>query len=68
MKEYWKTLTKEEKELFCQVTGYSKEYWSIHLIPRRKVPSLRRLPAIKEASDGVLTYDYLVRYFTNDPS
>lgn len=66
--EYWKSLNKNQKNIFCQKVGVSSGYMESHLIHGRKKPRMETIQAIVEASDNQLTHKDLFEFFLKKTS
>lgn len=63
--DFWSSLNRDEQEVFAQKSGYKADYISIHLAYGRKVPPLRKIKKMADASDGKLSFVSLCDFFIN---
>jgi hypothetical protein len=61
--EYWKSLSREERIIFCKKAKISYGYMESHLIHGRKNPSMEKIQAIVDASSKKLTHESLFSFF-----
>lgn len=61
--DFYKNLSREDRKGFASRASTSPEYIEIHLLPRRKTPRKATMEALAEASEGVVSYEDVVRYF-----
>lgn len=64
--EYWRSLSENEKQEFCQKVGVTYEYMNIHLIHKRRKPRLDAIQSMVDASNGVLTLESLFDFFLSN--
>ncbi len=63
---YYLGLSEEEREQFAKRAELKTGYISCHLVanPPRKIPPLKTIRKMADATDGTLSYYDLVDYFT----
>ncbi|WP_286715166.1 XRE family transcriptional regulator [Acinetobacter sp. UBA2581] len=61
--DYWKSLSEDEKHIFCSRVGVSYGYMESHLIHGRKKPRMETIQAIVDASNNKLSHKNLFDFF-----
>lgn len=61
--DYWKSLSEDEKHIFCSRVGVSYGYMESHLIHGRKKPRMDTIQAIVDASNNKLSHKKLFDFF-----
>ncbi|QQN89406.1 MULTISPECIES: XRE family transcriptional regulator [Acinetobacter] len=61
--EYWKSLSEDERHIFCSRAGVSYGYMESHLIHGRKKPRMETIQAIVDASNNKLSHKKLFDFF-----
>lgn len=61
--DFYRSLSREERKQFADRASTSPEYIEIHLLPRRKTPRRDKMESLAAASEGVVSYEDVVRYF-----
>ena len=64
--DYWKSLSEEEKKIFCVEAGLSYGYMEVHLIHGRKKPRMETIQALVDASKKQLTHESLFNFFLKE--
>lgn len=61
--DYYRSMSREDRQAFAGRAGTSTAYIEIHLLPRRKMPKKETMLALAKASNGGLAFEDLVNYF-----
>ncbi|WP_269915394.1 XRE family transcriptional regulator [Acinetobacter sp. HY1485] len=64
--KFWKSLTSEEKDVFCKKVKLTKGYITTRLIYKSRKPTLERIDLMVSASNGKLTHQGLIHFFINN--
>lgn len=65
LSDFWSSLSKEERIKFSESVGTTYAYISKRLIYKKRSPSLKMLNAMVKASNGCLTHQSLVEFFSS---
>lgn len=63
---FWFSLSKEERIKFSEAVGTSYAYISKRLVYKKRSPSIKMLNAMVQASNGALTHQSLVEFFSSE--
>lgn len=66
--EFWLSLTQDEQDDFAKKCGYKTAYINIHLAYGRKIPPLRKIKKMADASNGKLNFAQLCTFFIDKVS